>query len=348
MHEPCDVCQPTPVADAKAATTSGDAGPPPIRAVAWIALSTTATPGEPALRLTIQDADPAYIDERAGDVLYVHLRALENATGFRRGNLERVVALYRAADAEPPAARAGLGLLVLQRAYFLCEDLGALLFALGRAPEKPGLTSYRLEDLDELFRRAVRGELDLSRHFRMATPVILAEEPGMDTATVEAFTALLDLTCERVSQKLRYVGAWWATWSRVGKKTMHGLGFMAGEYAVTAEAGVIASLLPPGLPSPVTVALDSTTDHASGSVNTEVQPLAFTPLEVGRHQLVGANASDLLLILAAGWLHGLQTNHKCTVPLRYVDELSAKHQALVQRAKDAKNSDAVRQRGTRP
>lgn len=104
----------------------------------------TAPPiGQPALRLTINEADPAYVDERAGGVLYVYLRGVEGAVRFRRSSLDRAVGLYERAAEEPSSARAGLGLLVLQRTHFVCEDLGALLFALAGGPHGERLTSYR-------------------------------------------------------------------------------------------------------------------------------------------------------------------------------------------------------------
>lgn len=85
------------------------------------------------LRVDIRDADPAYVDQKVGAELYVHLRAVPAIVDFRRAALTRAAALHAEA-ADDECRSSALALLVLQRAMLVVEHLGGLLYALEEPP----------------------------------------------------------------------------------------------------------------------------------------------------------------------------------------------------------------------
>lgn len=286
------------------------------------------------LRLTIHGLNPAYVEQRVGRFLYAHLRAMPTALTHRERALDRARGLYRGGlDSEESESRiAGLGLLVLQRAFLILEDLGALLYAFDEKPREKRLTTYSLQQLDAIYRRTVATELDVSELFRLPDSEAIANEPGLTRDERRILATLGSITKTRLAEKLRYVAAAWLARSRTSKKTMHGVGFVSGEHVFGEPgAGMIASCVDRDFPRPFAAALDSIFDHGSGHVNTIVEAVPLASWEIRRVHLAGVNAVSLARSFVDGWLKRLESQHAFTMPDTYRHELDAGDRALFER-----------------
>jgi hypothetical protein len=97
------------------------------------------------IAIRIDDADDQErVVREVGQAFYTHLRGLNRVADVRYEAVERAIALYEkaqaAGEAEPQVG--GYGLLVFQRTALVCEDLLAVLWALGKANPWRGLTEY--------------------------------------------------------------------------------------------------------------------------------------------------------------------------------------------------------------
>jgi len=274
------------------------------------------------LRVDIRDADPAYVDEKVGTELYVHLRAVPAIVDFRRAALVRATALHAAAD-DDECRQGALALLVLQRAMLAVEDLGGLLYALEEPPSFERLVSYSLDDLSALFARLFADPTLTPALFGLATADAIAAEPGLDDEQRQALRLLSAITLMRVDAQLATMRPFWDLLLDDAKKTMHGLAFVAGRHAVEPPgAGMISRALPSRPARPFAVPLTTRVDHISRHVNTAVGTIALTPEDVAGFVAAGEAALDATEVLVGGRLHGLQTNHAYTVPKTYLDQLA--------------------------
>lgn len=282
------------------------------------------------LRLQIQDADPAYVASKlgAGDggaALYAHLRAVPSITDFRRSAIRRAEKLYdvRLAAAAREEEISGLGLLVLQRAMFALEDLGALLHAFTDPPSWSGLVSYNLDALSGTFDALFAGgDEAIARAYLLPPDEALENEPGMTAQQTEAIRALRDEALRQARERLERVAELWRMFHRHAKKTVHGLGFLAGTTVVEPPgAGRIGDLLGEPEERPFVVSLETTVSDTTEHVNTELQAIVVDRNNVGVFVDAGLAACDASDFFASGRLHGLETNHAFTVPIGVIDDL---------------------------
>jgi hypothetical protein len=115
------------------------------------------------------------------------------------------------------------------------------------------------------------------------------------------------------------------------KKTMHGLAFAAGRYAVEPPgAGMITRALPHNHPRPFAIPLTTRiVDRLARHVNTEVGTVALTPADVDRFRDAGLAACEATEVLVGARLGGLETNHAYTVPKTYLGQLAPEHRAAI-------------------
>lgn len=274
------------------------------------------------LRVDIRDADAGYVTEKVGVEIYVHLRAVPAIVDFRRAALERAAALHAACDPLDECRLGALALLVLQRAMLAVEDLGGLLYALDEPASFERLVSYDLDDISALFARLFADPTLTPIIYRLPTAEALADEPGFSDAQRQALAQLAAVTLVRVDGQLATVQAFWDSLRDEAKKTMHGLAFVAGRYAVEEPgAGMITRALPGDQVRPFAVPLTTRVDQVSRNVNTEVGTVALTAADVGAFVAAGRAALDATEVLGGGRLRGLETNHAYTVPKTYLDQL---------------------------
>lgn len=251
---------------------------------------------------------------------------------FRRAALTRAAALHvvGADGADDECRQGALALLVLQRAMLAVEDLGGLLFALEEPASFQRLISYNLDDLSAVFARVFADPALTPALFGLATADAIAAEPGLDDEQREALRQLSAITLTRVDAQLATVRPFWDSLRDEAKKTMHGLAFVAGRYAVEPPgAGMISRALESTPARPFAVPLTTRVDHAIKHVNTEVGTVALTGDDVDRFVAAGEAALDATEVLIGGRLHGLETNHAYTVPKIYLDQLASAQRAAL-------------------
>lgn len=282
------------------------------------------------LKVEIRDAEPAYVEEKVGTELYVHLRAVPAIVDFRRAALARATTIYDQCDPTDECRQGALALLVLQRAMLAVEDLGGLLYALDEPPSFKRLISYDLSDIGALFARLFAEPELTPTLYRLATAEALADEPGLTDAERTALKQLTRITLMRVDAQLALVRPFWDSCYDAAKKTMHGLAFVAGRYAVESPgAGMISRALPHAQERPFAVPLTTRVDRMTRNVNTEVGVIALTKTAVAGFVAAGEAALHATEVLVGGRLHGLETNHAYTVPKTYLDQLAPRERDVV-------------------
>ncbi len=274
------------------------------------------------LKFEIKDADPAYVEEKVGAELYVHLRAVPTIVDFRRTALERAYGRYQACDSFHEGRLGALGLLVLQRSMLAVEDLGGLLFALEK-PSFERLVSYELPDIGATFARLFSDASATPDLYRLVTADAVDAEPGLDDGQRRAMKRLAAITQTRIDAELATVERFWRAAHDEAKKTMHAVAFLEGRYAVEEPgAGMISRLVARDQRRPFALPLTTRVDHAGRHVNTEVGALPLTAEAVRGFRDAGLAACTATELLASGRLHGLETNHAYTLPLAYLDHLA--------------------------
>ncbi len=290
------------------------------------------------LRLQVHDADPGYVAMKlgAGDggaALYAHLRAVLSITDFRRDAIRRAERLYdeRLAASADEREISGLGLLVLQRAMFAVEDLGGLLHAFTDPPSWSGLVSYNLDGLSGTFDALFAGgDEAIAQVYLLPPDDALEAEPDLTAEQREAVRALRNEALRQTRERLERVAELWGMLHRQAKKTVHGLGFLAGTIVIEPPgAGRIGQLLGDQQERPFVISLETTVNDKAGQVNTELQAIVVDRTNVGVFVDAGLAACDASDFFASGRLHGLQTNHAFTLPIGVIDDLPAETAAVL-------------------
>jgi hypothetical protein len=284
------------------------------------------------LKAEIREADPAFVAMKLGEgdsgaALYAHLRAVPRINEFRRGAIRRAESLYatRLAASASESELSGLGLLVLQRSILAIEDLGGLLHAFTDPPSWKALVSYNLDSISGTFDALFAGgDAAIGRAYLFPTNEAIRDEPDLTDEQRQAIGLLRDAALRQAREKLARVAEVWQMLHRHAKKTMHGLGFLAGTTVIEDPgAGKIDELVEPGIDRPFVVALDTTFNDQTRHVHTEVQSIVVNQANVTSFLDAGLAACDASDIFAAGRLHGLQTNHAFTIPKASIDDLPA-------------------------
>jgi hypothetical protein len=277
------------------------------------------------VRLRVQAANPEYVERKLGTALYTHLRGAETIARFREGALARALTRYGDARAagHPEAEVGGLGLLVLQRAGFTVEDLGALLYALDGDDPWQRLTSYRPRDLTGLYQRVLQREFDFERGFLLPSDEDVSEHPELNEAATRASFRLRDITRRRLRERLDFVATFWMAFGTIAKSTVHGFGMVSSEHLLTPPGGGgLSQYVPPNTPRPFAVALISHKVRGERQVNTEHHTVELTPTNIDLMARTGETALELYRVLTGIRLGAVQKGQLSVLPLAYIDELS--------------------------
>jgi hypothetical protein len=255
-------------------------------------------------------------------------------TEFRRDGLRRARDLYEAAidSGKSEEVVSGLGLLVLQRAMFPVEDLGGLLLAFADQPRWRPLVDYQLTTISDLFDDLFNGGDEAIRQaYLYPTDEALAQEPGLSTAQRLALRDLRDEALRQTRERLARVAELWRLLHWQAKKTVHGLGFVAGSQVVEAPgAGRITDIVGHPESRPFVVSLETRVDDATQFANTELQTIAVDRDNVDLFLEGGLAACDACDTFAAGRLHGLETNHAFTLPQAPIEDLPCETRAVLE------------------
>jgi hypothetical protein len=281
--------------------------------------------GRIEVRVTVEGADPGYVERKLGPALYTHLRGAEAIATFREGALARALSRYRDARAagRPEPEVGGLALLVLQRAGFTVEDLGALLFAFEGEDAWGRLTSYRPRDLTELYQRLLQRQFDFERIFLMPSDQDVSEHPALNAAGTRAAFRLRDITRRRLRERLDFVAAFWMAFGTIAKSTVHGFGMVSSEHLLTPPGGgALSQYVPSETPRPFAVALISHKARGETRVNTEHHTVDLTPENVDLMARTGETALELYMVLASIRVGAVQNGQLSVLPLAYIDELA--------------------------
>jgi hypothetical protein len=276
----------------------------------------------------------------SGAALYAHLRAVPSITDFRRSALRRAEQLYleRLAAGAREEEISGLGLLILQRAMFTIEDLGGLLHAFTDPPSWSGLVSYNLDGLSGTFEALFAGgDAAIARAYLLPPDDALEHEPGMTLEQREAVRALRDEALRQTRDRLERVAELWRMLHRHAKKTVHGLGFLAGTTVIESPgAGRVSELVGDHQDRPFVISLETTVNDQTERANTELQAIVVDPANVGVFVDAGLAACDASDFFASGRLHGLQANYAYTLPNGLIDDLAPETAAVL---RDLFNND---------
>jgi len=279
------------------------------------------------LKFEIVDADPGYVEQKLGAELYMHLRATGTIVAFRRRSLNRAFDLYESVKTEDE--QGALGLLVLQRAMLCIEGLGGLLCALD-GPSFERLVSYDLGDITAMFARVVADPSLTTRLFRFGTADAIDAEPDLSGEQRSALKRLAAITALHLDADLLTVRGFWEASHEEAKKTMHGVGFLAGRHTIEEPgAGMISRLVSRDQPRPFAVPLTTRVNPLTSQVNTEVGILDLRREAVDRFREAAIAALAATEILANGILRGVETNHAFTLPFLYAEHLSDEDQRVI-------------------
>jgi len=274
------------------------------------------------LRLRVTGADPAHVDATLGAPLSSHLESVYQLVPWRLAAVDRAHQMYTraVADREEEPRVTGLGLLVLQRAALAVEDLGGVLYALTGPNMWERLVSYRVPDLDHLFRAAAQRELDARPLYCLPDDRELAEHAS--SARLTALTRLRDLTLEDLQTKLQYVGAYWMAFRPVAKATMHGFALVAAQHLLEPPgAGELSELGNLDRTRPFAVALISE-EQRDNRIHTVWHPIDLTPPTIDEMVRTSKVAADLLLTLASFRLKALREKLTILVPMTHAHHLT--------------------------
>ena len=288
------------------------------------------------LHITVRDADPARVEATVGPPLYTYLRGLPVVIEFRRQALNRALAAYEAAVSARAAESelAARGLLVLQRAFLPVEDLGALLVAL-RAPDPfVALTSYGINDIDQLFLGLFQRVLDPADVFKLPQNDVIQREKQLTPLQRRAARQLRNVTAKHLARELHFVGYFWMGLRHVAKNTMHGFGFVSSAHLLgPPAAGTLVEMVEDGQPRPFVLSLITQHDRPNLHLNTEHQTVELTREVIELMARSGLAACDLSDLLQNGWCFQLRTGG-FALPMTCIDKLSAEERAALQEVRE--------------
>jgi hypothetical protein len=286
------------------------------------------------LALKIAHHDHAYVERRGGHVLYSYMRQASARGAYRRAALERAFARWLEAsvgDQRLPSL-SGVGLIVMQRAFFAAEDLGRLLVALDDPPSWERLTDATLPALDAVFARVMTDPDRALAPFLLPTATDVLDE-GLDQITREGLLRLAQLAAERWVRQLQAATRFWGTARPFAKATMHGFPLIAGSLVTgPPPAGALTDRLRlPSSPS-WALALVSEMDHQRHQVDTTSIPIPLDASALGMAVRAGKAATRVTEGLAEAQTTSIDGGYAITVPLALIHRLPEKQQAAVEKA----------------
>jgi hypothetical protein len=276
--------------------------------------------------------DSSYIEEKLGRELYSQMRGMPRIADFRRQAIARAYRLYEQAVAAgaPEPEVTGLGLLTLQRALLACEDLGALLYALGGKPQWLRFTSYTAPDLDETFAALHGRDLDVRALWSMPSDEAIAAEPGITDEQREAMRKLRDLTAAEIEERLDAISSFWVSQRVSIKNISHGFSVVPAKFLVEHPgAGVLSDQVDLNHRRPFAASLVSSLDNEARTVETTTYTIDLSMEAIGSVRDTAETACDLLERLAEAWRIAVESHHLFVLRKDLIERLSDDEQAAI-------------------
>lgn len=275
------------------------------------------------IRLKTLRADAGYVEEKLGREFYSHLGGIKGAAEFRLDAVQRAGNLYDGAvarGADEPMITAH-GLLVLQRTLLICEDLGALIFALAGTPHWSRLTTYTATDLDEAFSAVLDHRLDL-RELWLMPPDSVADEEGLSEAQASAMSRLREVSAREIEAELDIVAGFLVFHRRSIKNVMHGFSFVPACLLLEPPgAGILSEQVDSGQPRPFAASLVSELDDRQRIVATTTYTVDLTPTGIDAVRKIASIAANVLTRLAEARRFAAETRHRYVLGDDFIDRL---------------------------
>jgi len=276
--------------------------------------------------------DSSYIEEKLGRELYSQMRGMPHVAEFRRQAIARACRLYEqavAAEAPEPEVT-GLGLLSLQRALLACEDLGALLYALGGKSHWLRFTSYTASDLDEIFAALQARDLDVRTLWSMPSDEAIAAEPGVTDKQREAMRKLRELTAAEIEGQLDVISGFWVLQRVSIKNISHGFSVVPATFLVEHPgAGVLSDQVNLEHRRPFAASLVSRLDDDTKTVETTTYTIDLSMEAIGLVRDSAETACDLLERLAEAWRVAVESHNLFVLRKDLIERLSDDEQAAI-------------------
>jgi hypothetical protein len=264
------------------------------------------------IRLQTLDAEAGYVEQELGQELYSQLGGMRAAAEFRLAAVERAGELYRTAvsnGAVEPQVSAH-GLLVLQRTLLVCEDLGALIYALADQPHWSRFTSYEAWELDETFTALLERQLDVAELWLMPSDEVIEGDEGGTDAQRTATRRLRDISARELKQEIDMVAWFWVSHRRSIKNVMHGFSLVPACFLIEAPgAGVLSEQVDLTQERPFAASLVSEVDHEERTVTTTTYTVDLTAAGIAAVRMIAATAANLLTRLADARRVAVETGH---------------------------------------
>lgn len=276
--------------------------------------------------------DSSYIEEKLGLELYSQMRGMPSVAGFRRQAIARAYRLYEQAVAAgvPEPEVTGLGLLTLQRALLACEDLGALLYALGEKPHWLRFTSYTAADLDETFASLHARDLDVRAFWSMPSDEAIATEPGITNEQRKAMRKLRELTASEIEERLDAISSFWAQQRVSIKNISHGFSVVPAEFLVEHPgAGVLSDQVDLHHKRLFAASLVSNLDDDTRTVETTTYTVDLSTEAIGLVRDIAEAACDLLERLAEAWRVAVESHHLFVLRKDLIERLGDDERAAI-------------------
>jgi hypothetical protein len=286
--------------------------------------------------------DSSYIEEKLGRELYSQMRGMPRVAEFRRQAVARAYRLYEQAVAtgasEPEAT--GVGLLTLQRALLACEDLGALLYALGGKSHWLRFTSYTATDLDETFAALQARDLDVRTLWSMPSDEAIAAEPGITDDQREAMRKLRELTAAEIEERLDSISSFWVLQRVSIKNISHGFSVVPAIFLVEHPgAGVLSDQVDLDHKRPFAASLVSSLDEETRTVETTTYTIDLSGEAIGLARDIAETACDLLERLAEAWRVAVESHNLFVLRKDLIERLSDDGQAAIAQLLEVSGAD---------
>lgn len=278
------------------------------------------------VRLRTEGTDAAYVEEKLGRELYSQLGAMPRIAEFRDAAVERAAVLYADATARstPEPEITGLGLLVLQRTLLACEDFGALVYSLADEPHWLRFTSYRPDDLDEMFAMLRDRRADVRDLWAMPSDAAIAEEPGWTDLECRASRRLREVTAAALEEQVDMVSDFWIGHRRSIKNVMHGFSLVPACFLLDPPgAGVLSKQVDLDQERPFAASLVSELNDRERLVETTTYTLDLTGAGIAEVRWIASTACGLLARLADARRFAVQSHHGYVLGDEFADRLGA-------------------------
>lgn len=290
------------------------------------------------------EGDAAYVEEKLGRELYSQLRGIPQVAAFRRSAVARAHGLYEQAvvDGAPEPEVTGLGLLTLQRTLLACEDLGALLYALGGEPHWLRFTSYTAPDLDVTFTALRIRVLDVRRLWSMPTDKSIAAEPDLTDEQRAAMQNLRELTAAEIEAQIDTVSEFWAAHRVSIKNVSHGFSVVPATFLIEHPgAGVLSEQVDLDHGRPFAASLVSTLDEETRTVETTTYTIDLAAPAIGAIRTIAETACGLSERLAEAWRVVVESHNLFVLRKDMIERLNEEEQAAIAQLVEVQDAETT-------